>query len=277
MKNADMNVVRGFGDEWSRFDQSALPDHERTAIFESYFAVFPWHELSDDSIGADFGCGSGRWALMVAPRVGTLHCVDASAEALAVARTSLARLPNVHFFEATVGQLPFDTDSLDFAYSLGVLHHVPDITAALRECVRCLKPGAPFLLYLYYAFGNRGLGFRAVWRASDLVRRVVSRLPHPARYAVSQALAALVYIPLARGSALLERAGMNVDGIPLSFYRDKTLYTMRTDALDRFGTRIEQRFTRSQMMELMKDGGLENIVFSEHTPYWCAVGYKADA
>ena len=49
---------------------------------------------------------------------------------------------------------------------------------------------------------------------------------------------------------------------------------MRTDSRDRFGTPLEQRFTKVQIKEIMLDAGLEDIVFSESDPYWCAVGNK---
>jgi len=49
---------------------------------------------------------------------------------------------------------------------------------------------------------------------------------------------------------------------------------MRTDALDRFGTRLERRFTKAEMKEMMERSGLENITFSQ-TSFWTAVGYKA--
>ena len=49
---------------------------------------------------------------------------------------------------------------------------------------------------------------------------------------------------------------------------------MRTDALDRFGTQLEQRFTKKQILEMMELAGLERINFSDAVPYWCAVGYK---
>ena len=48
---------------------------------------------------------------------------------------------------------------------------------------------------------------------------------------------------------------------------------MKTDALDRFGTRLEQRFTKSQIEHMMLDAGLERIEISE--PYWCAILYKS--
>ena len=50
---------------------------------------------------------------------------------------------------------------------------------------------------------------------------------------------------------------------------------MRTDALDRFGTKLEHRFTKKEILSMMEISGLENISFDEnHAPYWCAVGYK---
>jgi len=50
---------------------------------------------------------------------------------------------------------------------------------------------------------------------------------------------------------------------------------MRTDALDRFGTRLEQRFTRKEIKNMMQNAGLENIEFSNSKPFWVAVGYKS--
>src|SRR3954468_20793218 len=274
-RNIDRATVEGFGEEWRRFDQSELSDAERRETFEQYFAVFPWDALPEDAEGFDLGCGSGRWAALVAPRVGRLHCVDASPEALAGARRTLDEQANCEFHVASVDALPFAERSMDFGYSLGVLHHVPDTAAALRSAVRPLKPGAPFLVYLYYAFDNRPAWYRALWRATDLVRRGISRSPGRVKHAVTTAIAAVVSLPLARLARLLGAAGMDVERLPLSFYRDRSFYTMRTDAFDRFGTRLEQRFTADEIRAMMQAAGLTDIVVSPTSPYWCAVGRRA--
>lgn len=271
--NLDKATVAGFGDEWERFDQSALPPEEHQRIFNKYFSIFPWQALPENAEGFDLGCGSGRWAKLVAPRVGRLHCIDPSS-ALEVARRNLAQNPNCEFHSASVDALPLSDNSMDFGYSLGVLHHVPDTQAAIAACVTKLKIGAPLLLYLYYAFDNRPVWFRLIWKASDLLRQVISRLPHGARYAVSQLLAAIIYFPLARTALTLEKMGFTVDTLPLSAYRHCSFYTMRTDALDRFGTRLEQRFTQQQIRHMMQQAGLENIQFSTELPFWCAIGYR---
>lgn len=273
--NLDAKTVEGFGYEWTRFDQSGLETEELTRIFEGYFRIFPWDQVGPDSIGFDLGCGSGRWAKLVAPRVRLLHCIDASAQALAVARRTLAGQTNCILHHAPVDQMPIPNGTMDFGYSLGVLHHVPDTLAGIRACVDKLKPGAPFLLYLYYAFDNRPGWFRAIWRLTDIVRKITSRLPYRAKYALSQIIAALIYFPLARMSRGLEELGVPVASFPLSAYRTLSFYTMRTDAFDRFATRLEKRFTAPQIQTMMLAAGLERVAFNDRENHWCALGYKA--
>lgn len=273
MKNVHEATVAGFGDEWSRFTQDGMTEADLDEAFELYFRIFPWDRLPPGAVGCDFGCGSGRWAARVAPRVGHLTMLDASAEALAVAEHKLAGAANVDAVHASVSESPFTDASLDFAYSLGVLHHVPDTEGALREIARTLKPGAPFLTYMYYAFDNRPAWFRGLWKASDLARRGISRMPHGARYAVSQALAGLVYWPLARTGKLLDRVGLLHESWPLRYYVDHSFYVMRTDALDRFGTQLEKRFTRAESVAMLERAGFEDVRVSEERPHWtlCAV------
>jgi SAM-dependent methyltransferase len=163
---------------------------------------------------------------------------------------------------------------MDFGYSLGVLHHVADTEGALRAAVRALKPGAPLLVYLYYAFDNRPPWFRALWRVSDVARKVIARQPSAIRHLTCDGLAAGVYYPLARGAAVAERLGINVDHWPLSAYRHRSFYMMRTDSLDRFGTRLEKRYTREQMEALLRDAGLSDIQFCSSV-FWCAVGTRS--
>lgn len=249
-----------------------MSDVDTNRIFDRYFSIFPWDELPANAVGFDLGCGSGRWARLVAPRVGKLHCIDPSV-AIDVARRNLRTLANCEFHHAGADGIPLGDQSMDFGYSLGVLHHIPEPHLALSGCVRKLKPGAPFLLYMYYSFDNRPAWFRALWRLSDWTRKVVSRMPHGLRFAMSQVIAVMVYWPLARTAKIAEDLGFNISSFPLSSYRNSGFYVMRTDALDRFGTRLERRFTKSEVKEIMELSGLENITFSEEVPYWCAVGY----
>jgi ubiquinone/menaquinone biosynthesis C-methylase UbiE len=271
--NYDLATVEGFGEEWAKFDQTPLVEKELIEIFENYFGIFPWQTIGKDAIGFDLGCGSGRWAKLVAPRVGRLFCIDASQQALEIAQKNLKNIHNCEFIHASVEDIPFEDNSMDFGYSLGVLHHIPNTLKGIIACVRKLKPGAPFLLYLYYAFDNKPIWYRTVWQISDILRSYIAKKPFKSRYYLSQVLAFTVYYPLSRISLLLEKMGFEVENFPLSAYRKRSFYTMKTDALDRFGTKLEKRFTQAQIRRMMENAGLGNIDFSSSC-FWCAIGYK---
>jgi SAM-dependent methyltransferase len=275
MRNIDAKVVEGFGNEWQRFNQSDLSPEELGQLFATYFDIFPWEDLPEGATGFDLGCGSGRWAKLVAPRVGLLHCIDPSDVALRVAAANLSHLDNCQFHLASVDKIPLPDMSADFGYSLGVLHHVPDTGAAIAACTRKLKPGAPFLIYLYFAFDNKPVWYRMLWRISNGLRVIIARTPFGLRVLLCDVIALLIYWPLARTARLIEMIGAGTDSFPLSAYRTRSFYTMRTDALDRFGTRLEKRFTRAEIKAMLEAAGLSRIEFSDHRPYWCAVGRKS--
>ena len=265
--NLDVETVKGFGQEWSTFTQAKLSDCERAEIFAKYFGLIDWSKKPARAL--DMGCGSGRWDVLVAPRVGELVVADASSQALQVARTNVQAL-NVTFVECTAETLPFPDRHFDFIFSIGVLHHVPDAEGAIRSLVQKLCSGGTLLLYLYYALENRPRWYRTVWQGSDLMRRFISRLPFGLRYAVSQFIAVFIYWPLARLAKHLPVP----DAWPLKFYADRSFQAMRTDALDRFGTRLEQRFTRKQIVDMLQSAGLASIRFSDSAPFWVCVATK---
>jgi len=272
--NIDERTVAGFGDEWQTYDQTGLEPAQLQWMFDGYFRIFPFEDLPQDAEGFDLGCGSGRWADLVSQRVSVLHCIDASEQALHIARRRLGGRVGVRFHLASVDDIPLPDGSQDFGYCLGVLHHVPDTQGGLAHCVRKLKAGAPFLLYLYYSLDNRPRWYRLLWRATDVLRRGISRCPFRVRKLTTELIALGVYWPLARLAKLAERLGRDVSNFPLSNYRHTSFYTMRTDALDRFGTRLEHRYSRDEVDEMMSAAGLTDIRFSEEVPHWVACGRR---
>jgi hypothetical protein len=52
------------------------------------------------------------------------------------------------------------------------------------------------------------------------------------------------------------------------------LKELRTDALDRFGTPLEQRFSKAEIDSMMRQAGLVDIRFSDREPFWVACGRR---
>ena len=82
-------VIEDFGEEWEYYDQSNLIEHEHKILFNNYFHIFPFNLVDKTSEGFDMGCGSGRWASLIAGRVKTLNCIEPSIKALNVAKFNL--------------------------------------------------------------------------------------------------------------------------------------------------------------------------------------------
>lgn len=271
--NLDWKTVEHFGQEWSRFPQKdgwQRGEGLRKA-FERYCAPLPPGSFHPQAVVGDFGAGSGRWAGLVAPDVHHLFLLEPSPEAMRVARSNMSGYANVTFVQEPIGGPSIPRASLDVAYSLGVIHHIPDPVQALRDVRTTLKPGGLFLGYLYYALDNRPAWYRVAWRTSDRIRKLVSRMSKCSKRVVADIAAAVLYWPLARFARIVGILGGTTTLIPLSQYADKSYYVMRNDALDRFGTPLEQRFTQAQIAAMLETAGFElsTLSFSPREPFWC--------
>lgn len=275
MKNIDKKTVEDFGEEWNKYNQSSIPDEELKKSWNQYFDMFSFEELSNDSEGFDMGCGSGRWAKFVANKVHLLNCIDPSEKALNVAKRNLSNFSNIRYFNASVNDNILKENSQDFGYCLGVLHHIPDTLEGIKACAKLLKKNAPFLLYLYYNFENRSSFFKLIWRLSDFIRKIISSLSPKTKIFLTSIIAYLIYYPLARFAFISEKLGIDVSNLPLSDYRNKSFYFMKTDALDRFGTRLEKRFSKDEIKRMLQEAGFRDIRFSKNMPFWVSISRKS--
>lgn len=271
--NIDPITVKSFGEEWNKFN--AFSAEEISEIGEEYFDLVTPSHLNKNSIVLDVGCGSGRWTKYLTDKVDFIEAIDPS-DAVFGAAKLLRDVQNVRISRASAENIPFPNNSFDFVFSLGVLHHIPDTKLAMKHCINKLKPGGYFLVYLYYSLDNRGTLYKAIFQLSNIFRLIISSLPASMKRVVCDLIAMLVYAPLLLLSNLLFAAGLKrlAKKIPLSYYSGKTFHIIRNDALDRFGTPLEQRFSKKQIRQMMEESGLTDIIFSEGAPYWHAIGRK---
>ena len=272
-ENIDAAVVKAFGEEWKKFSV-----HQEDSVIElrkEYFDIIDETMVNKDTYMIDIGCGSGRWTEYFIDKAGFIEAIDPS-DAIMVADKMVGQKSNVRLTKASVDTIPWEDETFDFGMSIGVLHHIPDTKQALISCVKKIKSGGYFYVYLYYRFDNRGILFKSIFHFSNLLRWVISRMPQRLKKITCDILATLVYWPLAKLTALFYKLKWNklARRLPLAAYYNKPYYNMRNDCLDRFGTKLEQRFLRSEIEEMMKDAGLTDIKFGETAAFWHAVGRK---
>jgi ubiquinone/menaquinone biosynthesis C-methylase UbiE len=272
--NVDKKTIQSFSEEWSKFD--VFSDEEIRKIGDEYFDLVTDEMLNKKSRVLDLGCGTGRWSRYVADRVAQVEAIDPGASIFAASRL-LKDKKNVRVTQASSDLIPFADESFDFVMCLGVLHHIPNTQQALNDLICKLKQGGFALLYFYYNFENRSLAFKLLFRISDLLRRMVSRMPGQLKKATCDVIAIVVYLPWVSMARLIKSLGGTsiYKKLPLSYYTGKSFHIMRNDALDRFGTPLEKRFSRQEITQMCQKAGLSDIRFSEKEPYWCLVGRKS--
>lgn len=275
-ENIDLEVVKSFGEEWNKFHSFSKKTISK--ICKEYFDIIDDSIINKDTYMIDIGCGSGRWSEYFTDKVNFIEAVDPS-DAIFAADKLLGNIDNVRITRASINTLPWPDETFDFGMSVGVLHHIPDTQAALDACVKKIKKGGHFYVYLYYKLDNRGFLFKALFNLSDIIRRVVSKLPSASKKFTCDALAVFAYMPFVLLSRLFIALGLKklAKKVPLSAYANKDFYIIRNDSLDRFGTRLEQRFTRQEIETMMIKSGLTNIRFGENAAFWHAVGRKLQA
>jgi ubiquinone/menaquinone biosynthesis C-methylase UbiE len=272
-KNIDADVVKTFGEEWLKFKDYS--DEEIRLFALQYFDILDESIINKSTYALDIGCGTGRWTKYLAGRIGFIEAIDPS-NAVVAADYLLKNVENVRITRASVETIPFDDETFDFAMSIGVLHHIPDTQKAMIDCVKKVKKGGYFYCYLYYNLDSKGFFYKSIFWLSNLVRLLVSKMPAGLKRFSCDVLAIFLYMPFVMTSRLLSRSGFKslAKRIPLSDYANKTFFIIRNDSLDRFGTKLEHRFSKAEVITMMEKSGLENIIVSPSSPYYHAVGRK---
>ena len=274
-ENIDNKTVSSFGEEWKSFH--GFSETDLKTVGDKYFDIVTPAMLNETMKVVDIGCGSGRFIKYLKGRYARITGIDPS-QAIFAANELIGNDEKVELVQASTDSIPFPDNYFDFGFSLGVLHHIPDTAKALNDCVKKIRPGGYFLLYLYYSLDNKPYYFRIIFYLSNLIRLLVSKMPTRLKKVVCDFFAILIYMPFVGLCRFLkwirvpERIRRN---IPLQGYEDQSFYVIRNDSLDRFGTPLEQRFSQKQINEMMEKAGLTEIVFSKLIPYWHAVGKKA--
>lgn len=273
-QNLDQKTVESFGEEWTKFSSFDKDEIERMG--NEYFDLLAATSVNETSYVLDVGCGTGRWSYYLSPKVKFIEAIDPS-DAVFSAMQLTGGKQNIRVTKAGVNSIPFDDETFDFIFSLGVLHHIPDTTGAIKRIFQKLKPGGYFLVYLYYNLDNRGKIFKGIFQLSNAIRKKISKMPKGIKHFLAELIAFIVYLPLVSLARFLKAIfpGRNFyKKIPLSYYHNKSLTIIRNDALDRFGTPLEKRFSKIEIEKMLTEGGFINTIFSEGTPYWHCIAQK---
>lgn len=272
-QNIDSKVVEEFGEEWLKFNK--FEDEVIKQIGDEYFDIITDEMVNKSTYALDVGCGTGRWTKYLSSKAGFIEATDPS-NAIFAASKLLENTNNVRLTRASAENLPFNDETFDFAMAVGVLHHIPNTQVAMNDCVKKIKKGGYFYVYLYYSLDNRGSLYKLIFGGVNFLRKAVSALPGKSKRFACDLIAITVYMPVIITGRFFKVLGLKkiANKMPLSTYHNRNFFVVRNDSLDRFGTRLEQRFSANEIVSMMENAGLTDIVISKNSPYHHAVGRK---
>ena len=271
--NLDQVTVESFGEEWSKFNY--FDEKEIENIGNEYFDIVDFSKFDEQSTVLDVGCGTGRWSIYLSSKFSSVYAMDPSKAIYSAAKLT-KDIPAIHLIKASAENIPFDDETFDLVISLGVLHHIPDTQKALNSIVKKVNKDGQCLIYLYYALDNRSFFYKMIFYTSGFFRFFISKSPSFLKKIICDLIAIFVYLPFIFLSKLVKVIlGEKLSNkIPLSYYTNKSFNVIRNDSLDRFGTPLEQRFSKKQIEKMMHEAGLHDIKFSNNQPYWHVIGQK---
>jgi SAM-dependent methyltransferase len=241
-----------FGFQWHTFAQTQL-DTEESRRSEQDFCRrtgFGPENLAGKLV-LDAGCGMGRFA-EVATRWGAYVIGIDLSRAAEVAAVNL-KDRNAAFFQADVFKLPFASESFDYIYSLGVLHHTPDCEKAFRVLPGLLKPGGRIAIWLYSRYNQW-------YRMSDVYRKVTRRMSPKVLHKLCYGTIPLYgchqvlrHIPLIGRPA----SGLLRYLVPMSFNPDPAWRVL--DTFDWYSPWYQSKHTYEEVFRWFEDCGLEDM------------------
>lgn len=259
--------ISDFGEQWTEFTRNEGYYASAELLRDIVEPLLPVSAVRGARV-ADIGSGTGRIVRMLAD-AGAASVVGVEpSEAYGVLVKNVADLgERVTCVRGRGEALPGD-QAYDLAFSIGVLHHIPDPGPVVRRIHEALRPGGRVLIWLYGLEGN-GL-YLAVARP---LRAVTRHLPHGLLNATVQ----LLDLPLRAYIAACRRLG----SLPLAEYMRGHLgkldtYARRLTIYDQLNPAWAKYYSRSEAEALLADAGFVDVRSHHRHGYsWTVIGTRA--
>jgi ubiquinone/menaquinone biosynthesis C-methylase UbiE len=267
-----------FGAQWKTFARSQLDSDEFHDSGIRFDSELGWKECLRNKVIVEFGSGAGRF-IDVASRRGAALCIGLDiTDAVDAAQENLGDRANVLIVQGDILNPPIRSESCDYCYSIGVLHHMPDPEAGFEQLVKTAKVGGEVGVGLYenslYERPQRNslkvattelLWALNAWRC-EMFRTVTTRLPEPMLLAYCKTVIPVLHevnkIPGLRYVRYL---------LPSTCYRDLPAICSMVDTHDTYATKIVHQYRARDAFQWFARRGLSEIALHNSRAGWVSL------
>jgi len=265
MDKIEKQTIDDFGRQWINYTDN--PGHYGSSelLLNIFGPLLTQKDIQNRTV-AEIGSGTGRIVNMLLDvGVSHVHAVEPS-DAFDVLKVNTEpRKKQVTYIHGP-GEVLSPDLQLDFVFSIGVIHHIPDPTLTLEAAWKSLRKGGKILVWIY---GREGNG--AYLRIIEPIRKITQKLPHWLLIVICSILLIFLnfYIFLCRFLSLPMREYMlNVLGNFPGYVRHMTIY-------DQLNPSYAKYYTHDEALSLLTDANFEDVkIFHRHGYSWTLVGTK---
>ena len=259
-------TIRDFGEQWTRYRSNDGYYGSPELLADVFGPLLDVASLQGKSV-AEIGAGTGRF-IRIFLDAGASRVFAIEPSAAYDVLTAQVSDPRLTCVQARGDELQL-SDELDYAFSVGVLHHIPDPQPVLRAMFRALRPGGHVAIWVYGAEGNRS--YVAITSA---VRAITTRLPH----VMLAAVVWIVYWPVALWMHLSRVLPLPLAGYMRRVFAKLTPDKRRLVLYDQLNPAYAKHYSSKEVRELLERAGLTDIhLYHRHGYSWAAIGTKGAA
>ncbi len=257
-------TIKDFGEQWIKYSNND-GYYGSLELFSDVVSPFlKPEELRGCRVG-EIGSGAGRIVNMLL-EAGAKHVIAVEpSEAFEVLISNIIEPERVTCLKISGNELPAYGD-LDYIFSIGVLHHIPDPGPVVEAAFKALRPGGHLLVWLYGKEGNHFyLGLVKPLRA------LTKRLPH----FILVFLVEVMYWPLLLYIKCCHRLPLPLRGYMLSVLEKMSKDKRKLIIYDQLNPSYARYYTRDEAQKLLFDGNFEDVrVHHRHGYSWTLIGTK---
>lgn len=261
-------TINDFGEQWTNYTDNEGWYGSKELLEDIIEPLIQSKELANKSV-AEIGSGTGRIIKMLSElNVSRLVAIEPSASYSVLQRNveDIKCVPSEIELIHETGDKFIINPPVDYIFSIGVLHHIPDPVSVINNSLKSLKSEGRIFIWLY-GYENNELYVNSV----SILRAITTRVPH----SLLKLIVTIVYGMLTTYQFLARYVNL-----PLRDYLTNVLWKMspekrRLVIYDQLNPSYSKYYRRNEALELLSSCGLKDIkIHHRHGYSWSVIGTK---